>query len=212
MKQIVSSESVSCYRTRGSLLLRLKDRSDESSWGEFYTIYGRMIFGYALHYNLSHAEAEDIVQEVVVKVFRQILSFDYSPKQGRFRGWLKTVTKHAVIDFIRRRERRRNTSDQYREHAEVLFEEQNCRDDEIWRKEREKAMLEVALQRVYSRVGECCREVFNLFVVERYSAGEVGAQLDMEPNAVYACKHRMLKYIREEVEILGRECEDNDEF
>jgi len=206
------SDSISLYRTRGSLLLRLKDRGDESSWRDFYNIYGRMIFGYALHFNLSHAEAEDIVQEVVIKVFRQILSFDYSPEQGRFRGWLKTVTKHAVIDFIRRRERRRNTSAQYREHAEVLLEELECSDDDIWRQEREKAMLEVALQRVYERVGECCRKVFELFVVERYSAGEVGAQLDMESNAVYACKHRMLKYIREEVGILERECEDYNEI
>ncbi len=206
-----SSESVSLYRTRGSLLLRLKDRDDEISWREFYTIYGRMIFGYALHFNLSHAEAEDIVQEVVIKVFRQILSFDYSPEQGRFRGWLKTVTKHVVIDFIRRRERRKNTSIQYREHAEVLLEEQEFDDNEIWRKEREKALLEVALQRVHERIGEGCRKVFKLFVVERHSAGEVGARLDMEPNAVYACKHRMLKYIREEIRILERECEDENE-
>ena len=211
MKQMCVNDSISLYRTRGSLLLRLKNPSDESGWREFYNLYGRMIFGYALHFNLSHAEAEDIVQEVVTKVFRQILSFDYSPERGRFRGWLKTVTKHAVIDFIRRRERRRNNSVEYREHIEILLEEPECREDDIWRKEREKAMLEVALQRVYERVGTCCRDVFELFVVERYSAREVGVRLDMEPNAVYACKHRMLKYIREEVEILERECGGNYE-
>lgn len=166
------NDSISLYQTRDSLLLRLKNPSNESGWREFFNLYGRMIFGYALHYNLNHAEAEDIVQEVVIKVFRQIRSFDYSPERGRFRGWLKTVTKHAVIDFVRRRERRRNTSVQYREHAEVLLEEPECREDDIWRQEREKAMLEVALQRVYERVGACCRDVFELFVVEHYSARE----------------------------------------
>ena len=104
------SDSISLYRTRVSLLLRLKDPSEEASWNEFYAIYGRMIFGFALNFRLSHSEAEDIVQEVCVKVSRQIQKFNYSSDRGRFRAWLKTVTKHAVIDYIRRQERRRNSS------------------------------------------------------------------------------------------------------
>lgn len=198
-------DSISLYKTRESLLLRLKDQEDGSSWREFYTIYGRMIFGFALRFNLSHAEAEDIVQEVCIKVFRQILAFDYSPEQGRFRGWLKTVTRHAVIDFIRRRDRRRNTSAQYRQHAEILMEEKDVEDDEVWRMEWEKALLETALERVYERVGARCQKVFKLFVIKRLPASEVAAMLGIEANAVYACKHRILKYIREEVEILQKE-------
>ena len=156
MKTNDSSELMTVYKTRKSLLLRLKNQDDQESWREFYNIYGRMIFGYALRHRLSHAEAEDVVQEVCIKLFRQILSFDYSPDQGHFRGWLKTVTKHAVIDFIRRKERRLQKHDAFQQHSEAVKEEKNAEDNMLWEKEREKAIFDTALLRVYGRIGEQC--------------------------------------------------------
>lgn len=205
MNNTESSELLTGYKTRKSLLLRLKDQRDEESWCEFYSIYGRMIFGYALRFRLNHSEAEDVVQDVCVKLFRQILTFDYSPDQGLFRGWLKTVTKHAVIDFIRRKERRSNHFETYRNHAEVILEEKQEKDDALWQKEWEKAVLDAALQRVYGRIGEQCQRTFHLFAVENLPAAEVGELLGMEANAVYACKHRVLKLVRKEVEVLKEE-------
>ncbi|VGO11626.1 ECF RNA polymerase sigma factor SigE [Pontiella desulfatans] len=205
MKTIDSNELLSAYRTRSSLLLRLKEQGDEETWREFYNIYGRMIFGYALRHGLSHAEAEDVVQNVCVKLFRHIFSFNYSTELGSFRGWLKTVTKNAVFDYLRRRSRRAGLFEGYRDHAAVMHEEKRAVDDSVWDAEWEKAVLEAALQRVYGRINEQSRKAFQLFAVENLSAGEVAERLDMEANAVYACKHRVLKLVREEVEILKDE-------
>lgn len=200
-----SNKLLTAFQTRKSLLLRLKELGDDESWREFYSIYGRMIFGYALRYRLSHSEAEDVVQDVCVKLFRQILSFDYSPDQGHFRGWLKTVTKHAVIDYIRRKERRSGHFAEYKRHTEVLREEKTTAVDDVWEAEWEKAVLDAAMQRVHLRISDQALQVFRLFAVENRPAAEVGETLGVEPNAVYACKHRVLKLIREEVEVLKDE-------
>ena len=208
MSMMTDNGSISLYRTRGSLLLRLKDKTEDESWNEFYSIYGRMIFGFALNFNLSHSEAEDIVQEVCVKVSRQIVNFNYSSQKGRFRSWLKTITKHAVIDYVRRQTRRRSTSAKYREYAEVCMEECESESDALWQQEWENTLIDVALQRVYERISEKCKKAFKLFVLDQLSAAEVGHQLDMEPNTVYACKHRVIQYLREEVAILKKECEE----
>jgi RNA polymerase sigma factor (sigma-70 family) len=205
MKPTEPSELLTAYQTRKSLLLRLKELGDDETWREFYGIYGRMIFGYALRFRLSHSEAEDVVQDVCVKLFRQIMAFDYSPDQGRFRGWLKTVTKHAVIDYIRRKERRSGHLENYRVHAEVLHEEKATAENSVWKTEWEKAVLDAALQRVYRKVGQQSQRVFHLFAVENMPANEVGERLGIEANAVYACKHRILKLVREEVEVLKDE-------
>lgn len=205
MSKADSEELLTAYQTRASLLLRLKKQGDDQSWREFYGIYGRMIFGYALRYRLSHAEAEDIVQDVCIKMFRQILSFDYCPDQGHFRGWLKTVTKHAVIDFIRRKSRRSGHMDQYTEHMEILNTEKVDESDLIWQHEWEKAVFNAALLRVYSRIGTQCRDAFHLFVIEGIPANEVAERLSIKANAIYACKHRILRMIREEVETLRDE-------
>jgi len=52
MKDPDSSELLLAYKTRESLLLRLKDRKDEASWCEFHEVYSRLIFGYSLHFDI----------------------------------------------------------------------------------------------------------------------------------------------------------------
>lgn len=202
METTQTSEVLSVYQTRESLLIRLKKAGDGEAWREFYEIYGRLIFGYSLHFALSHAEAEDIVQEVCIKVFRQIDRFDYSPQRGRFRGWLKTITRNAVVDYLRRRQTRQKTSKAYRKQLEQEIGDARSRDDEIWRLEWEKAVFEAALERVRERVDENTLYVFSRYVLDDQSAADVAEETTLDANAIYAVKNRVMKYIREEVAII----------
>ena len=202
METTESSGLVSAYHTRESLLIRMKQEEDGAAWREFHEIYGRLIFGYSLHYDISHAEAEDIVQEVCIKVFRQIVRFDYSPQRGRFRGWLKTITRNAVVDYLRRKKTRRKTSVEYRRQLEDGLAVGRDRDDEIWRLEWEKAVFEAALDRVRERVGEETFQVFKRYVLDNQSAAEVSEETTLDANAIYAVKHRVMNFIREEVAII----------
>lgn len=194
-----SNSVLSAYHTRESLLFRLKEGGSERAWLGFYTMYGRLIFGYSLHFDISYAEAEDIVQEVCIKVFRQIARFDYSPERGRFRGWLKTITRNAVVDYLRRKQRRNKTSVEYRTQLECELKDEAEIDDEIWRLEWERAVCETALERVRERVGEDTMRAFQRYVMDDQSASEVSEETTLDANAVYAVKHRVLKYIRQEV-------------
>jgi len=189
-----------------SLLLRLRHENNEQSWREFYTVYGRLIFGYSLHFNISYAEAEDIVQEVCVKVFRQIGRFDYSPQRGRFRGWLKTITRNTVIDYLRRRQRRKDATQKFQETLEAQFLDYETKvDEEIWAWEWKKTLYENALERVRARVDSGTFKVFRLYALEGMHIDAVVEETGLNANAVYAVKHRILKYIREEVDRLQNE-------
>ena len=200
MKDSDSSGLLSAYKTRESLLLRLKDERNEDAWREFHSIYGRLIFGYSLHFDISYAEAEDVVQEVCIKVFRQIIRFDYSPERGRFRGWLKTMTRNTVIDYLRRKQTRLKASREFRRDMEQKLKDEAAADDEIWRKEWEKALYETAMERVRERVGEETFRIFKRYVLDRDSAQDVANETSLDANATYAVKHRVLKYLRNEVE------------
>lgn len=196
----MNGEPLTVFKTRESLLLRLKEEGDEKAWREFHDIYGRLIFGYSLHFNISYAEAEDLVQEVCVKVFRQINTFQYAPEKGRFRGWLKTITRNAVIDYLRRKGNRSRTAQEYRVHLELKQAADQTFDEEVWQKEWEKALYEAALERVRERVGEETYRVFKRYVLENESVQVVADETTMDPNAIYAVKHRVLRYLREEVD------------
>ena len=76
--------------TKPSLLLRIRDAGDSSSWGEFAAIYGPIIRGYCLRRGLQEADTADVSQEVLAQVMRSIGSFEYEPGRGRFRtGWAR---------------------------------------------------------------------------------------------------------------------------
>lgn len=134
-------------------------------------------------------------------MFRQIVRFDYSRERGRFRGWLKTITHHAVIDYLRRKKKRSKTSGEYRKRVE-LDEEAAGADDEIWRLEWEKAVFETALDRVRERVGVETIRIFQRYVLEARSAAEVADETTLDANAIYAVKHRVLKFVRQEVAVI----------
>ena len=89
--------------TRASLLERLKDLEDQDSWQQFYTTYRRLIFGFATKHGLSGTEAEEVVQETVITVARNMPEFRYDPKRCSFKTWLFNLTLWRIQDQIRKR-------------------------------------------------------------------------------------------------------------
>ena len=74
--------------TRQSLLSRLKDWDNHESWQDFFDTYWRLIYGLAVKSGLSNTEAEDVVQEVLLAVAKEMPDFKYDPARGSFKGWL----------------------------------------------------------------------------------------------------------------------------
>ncbi len=83
--------------TRVSLVLRIK-AGDGRAWAEFVELYGRPLLRRLKKHHLQEADAQDVVQDVLLKVWKAIEEFDYDPTRS-FRGWLITVAKRALIDW-----------------------------------------------------------------------------------------------------------------
>jgi RNA polymerase sigma-70 factor (ECF subfamily) len=87
-----------------SLLRRLAS-GDHSALGEFYDRFAGLANALALRVLRDVAEAEDVVQEVFVQVWRQAARFD--PSRGSPEAWLCTITRTRALDRLRRRVSRR---------------------------------------------------------------------------------------------------------
>src|SRR5438270_5617166 len=93
--------------TRLSLLNQLRlDPSDQAGWDEFVERYGRHIYRWCRQWKLQDADAEDVTQNILVKLNQKLRAFAYDPSRS-FRGWLKTVAHHAWRDFEDSRRRAR---------------------------------------------------------------------------------------------------------
>lgn len=86
------------------LLFRLTS-GDAAALGEFYDRYAGLVNGLALRILRNTAEAEDVVQEVFVQVWRQAERFD--PSRGSAEAWLCTIARTRALDRLRRRASRR---------------------------------------------------------------------------------------------------------
>src|SRR5690349_5651338 len=79
--------------TRRSLLTRLKKWDDQESWQDFFDTYWQLIYSVALRSGLNDSEAQDVVQETVAAVARQMPNFKYNPAIGSFKSWLLLITR-----------------------------------------------------------------------------------------------------------------------
>jgi RNA polymerase sigma-70 factor (ECF subfamily) len=72
------------------------------SWDEVARTHGRFLYSVAYRLCGNHDDAQDLVQEVLVRVQRGLAT--YQP--GNLEGWLSKITTNAFLDGVRRRRRR----------------------------------------------------------------------------------------------------------
>ena len=92
--------------TRASLLVQIRDTTNDGAWREFINLYGPVVYGFARKRGLQDADAADLMQEVLRSVSSAAQRLDYDPARGTFRGWLFTVTRNRVFNFLDSRRRR----------------------------------------------------------------------------------------------------------
>lgn len=191
--------------TRTSLLKRLKDHDNATSWEEFCDSYGRVIHAVALKSGLAPADAEDVTQETVAAVARRIGGFDYDPKKGSFKSWVLTVARSRIVDCIRRRQReRRFEPPDPQDGSETTFlarlpDEDLPRFEDICDTEWRQGLYEAAKERVRERISPQQYQAFDLYVIREWPPEKVAATLELSMNQVYLAKHRVSEAIRAEV-------------
>ena len=195
--------------TRKSLLGRLKNWEDNESWREFFDTYWKLIYAFAIQRGLSHEEAQEVVQETVVAVAKNIGKFTYDPKACAFKTWLLGVTRSKIANHYARRARQPaaaasgSPDDSSGTGALARIpDEQSGQWDKAWDAEWEKNLMDAAIQRVKRSVPIEHYQMFDLFVLKHWPAKDVAKTLRVTIAHVYVAKHRISKLIRQEVAAL----------
>lgn len=84
------------YQTRTTMFERLRNPQDTDAWRAFQATYFDLVVRYARHAGLSHADAEDVAQGVLLGFVKVIPKFQYDRTKGKFRSYLGRCTSHAV--------------------------------------------------------------------------------------------------------------------
>jgi RNA polymerase sigma-70 factor (ECF subfamily) len=180
--------------TKPSLLLRIRDAHDSSSWSEFVEIYGPVIRSYCRRRGLQPTDADDVVQEILSIITRTIGSFEYEPGRGRFRDWIGTITRNKIARFYQTKGRQASGIGP---DASNLLEA--VAEDPEWSANLHARILEVALVRIRGNFEPSTWEAFERIWCLGLPALEVAKTLGMTIDSVYTAKSRVLRRLREEV-------------
>jgi RNA polymerase sigma-70 factor (ECF subfamily) len=82
-------------------------RGDEPAWEELVRLHTRRVYGLCFRFTGSGSEAQDLTQEVFLRVFRTLKTF--RSMEGSFATWLARVTRNLLIDHYRRTRQERVT-------------------------------------------------------------------------------------------------------
>jgi RNA polymerase sigma-70 factor (ECF subfamily) len=190
-------------QTSKTLLDWLRDPSNRTAWGAFAERYGERIRGWCRRRGLQEADADEVCQQLLAEIHDRLKGFEYDPARGRFRDWLRTVTRHACDNFLARA-----PSQRFRE----LFEDLPAREDleaEIDRQARHE-VLEDAMVRVRALVSARDWRIFVRLAFEGRPGAEVATDEGMKVTAAYMVKHRVVERLRQEIRRIGGEAEDGE--
>ncbi|WP_232296378.1 RNA polymerase sigma factor [Terriglobus sp. TAA 43] len=75
-------------------------RGDSSAWQQLVVAQHRRVYGICYRFTGSPTDAEDLTQDVFLKVYKNLPGFD--PEKGAFTTWLTTLTRNMLVDHFRR--------------------------------------------------------------------------------------------------------------
>jgi RNA polymerase sigma-70 factor (ECF subfamily) len=196
--------------TRQSLLKRLKGLENQESWQEFFETYWNLIYTTATRSGLNDAEAQDVVQETVICVVRSMPKFDYDPKIGSFKAWLRKLTKWRILDHLRKRNASPAPMASFEADLSHLLEmpdESDLAFDSHWDEEWRRAIVDAAVTKTKLKVEEKQFQIFDLCALQGWPIEKVASTLKISRARVYVSKHRVGKVFEQELRSIDLETE-----
>ncbi|HUX10487.1 MAG TPA: RNA polymerase sigma factor [Terriglobia bacterium] len=152
-------------------------KGDDVAWEALLQVHTRKIYNLCYRFTGRYEDAEDLTQEVFIKVFRTLKSYD--PVQAKFATWVSRIARNHLVDHYRRTRRDRVTStlDEQMPIADHSLEGHPARQVEL-REQREK------LQAGLDKLSPDLREAVILRDLQDQDYGEIAQILEIPEGTV----------------------------
>ena len=163
---------------------------------ELYARFSGQLFATAIRHTNAREDAEDVLQESFVKIFKHIKSYrqDFS-----FEGWMRRIVVNTAITHYRKNLKHRHHQDISEIHA-TPRDLENHTDLEFTADELEHAIAQLPLG---------YRTVFCMYVIEGYRHQEIADQLGVDVNTSKTQLSRARKYLQRVLATLSARAQSN---
>lgn len=183
--------------TRASLILRLQNADDMAAWEEFRELYGPVVFRVARRRELQAADAENLVQEVLMAVAQSVSRWIERNDRGSFHAWLLRIAHNEAVNMLSQRATRALGQDG--ERGQELLNELSVRNDisSLIDREYERELFRRAADRVRQAVSPDTWQAFWLTEVDGLSTQQVAETLGRSTGHIYVSRSRVMARIKE---------------
>jgi len=174
-------------------LIRRCLKGDQNAQLQLYNKYVQAMYNIVIRMHPHPMDAEDILQDSFVKVFRNLSSFSGEATLG---AWIKRIVINTCLNFLRKNKR-------------ISFVQMEVGDQlEGKNEEWEPPVKMEAIHHAVKKLPEGCRVVFSLHLLEGYQHKEIAQILDISESTSKSQYHRAKRLLRKELKkkISARGC------
>lgn len=185
--------------THASLILRLHDSADQQAWCEFVEIYQPVIYRLARYKGLQHADAEDVVQQVLSAVAGAVGRWQPDENRGRFRTWLQTIARNVIANALSRRAADRASGETG--EREILAQQPAAddADSRLLVTECRREIFQWAARQIRDEFATDTWDAFWQTAVEGRPVCDVARLLGKTSGAVYTARSHVMRRLKQKV-------------
>lgn len=161
-------------------------KGEKRAQDNLYKMFAARLFGVCLRYAKNRMEAEDVLQEVFVKIYNNIHTYH---NDGSFEGWLRRIAVNTSITAYRK-----NLKHAFHEDVEDMVKTKN---DPVAFEDLEFTQEE--MMKCIEKLPSGYKTVFNLYVIEGFMHKEIADMLDIDVNTSKSQLSRAKTYLQREL-------------
>lgn len=175
-------------------MAQARDRSDQAAWRRLTSLYEPLVTRWVRPHVDQRADAEDLVQEVLATLVRELPQFDHNCRPGAFRTWLRRIAVNRLRAYWDRRATGAGITppgalDELVDSSSAL--------SRAWDEEHDRHVTRELLATIRLEFEGATWRAFERQVHDGAAAATVAAEMGLSVNAVLIAKSRVLKRLRE---------------
>ena len=192
--------------TRQTLLAHLKS-GDENAWNEFYKAYRGLVWLKGSDYNLTNAEQQDLLSDVMVAFFNAQGKFTYDPSKGKFRFYFRKLVTSCCIRILRKRMESIDDKEDDSNSQAVIPDPSTEPDDSQGLQEWRVCLMRQAIEQVKKSMDSRKMQCFIRCKLKDESPVTVAKELDISLATAYNYCNAVLNEVKAVAKALENESE-----
>ena len=190
--------------TKQTLIQRVQNPDDATAWDDFVSYYQTFIAMVLNKSNIHINEKEDLVQDILVKVWKGLPNYEYRKEQAKFRTWLSILIRNTMLNYLDKLKRKNPGKVELNE--QIILEVTESQIEKIIEEEWVSHLTQLAMKTVSEVFSGQAVDVFRMSLQGK-GTKEISETLEITEESVFVLRSRVKSRLKKEIKKLRDEIE-----